>query len=197
MRILQILVAMNLLFALSFTSAHAAPFSYQYTDTVASSEIFGVGMGDSAVITVTLDNGSMTNQNQVWTSAHLVSVQFNFDFGAFITTFKSPFDGGIEFTTGSYVSDNTGALTEVSQWRDSTINNDFMTNSTPLTNYYWQLAFSSVFGFEDFDINLASERITDPTAWTEVQPVPVPKNHCRGTQETGWVIHENHCQNTY
>lgn len=106
--------------AASASTAHAIPFSFEYNDTISDSSIAGVNVGDSAKITVTLDNGGSSLMSQTWVPAtDLDSVTFYFGNGALPTTFFSPFGGGLGSSVGNFATDTAGVLTSVmSSWID-------------------------------------------------------------------------------
>jgi hypothetical protein len=127
---------------LSGQAALAAPYCFQYTDTISSSGTLptGLAIGDSATITVKLDNGGTSLNSQTWNSSHLQSVTFDFKNGTVKTTFSSPWGGnGLNGSSGSFVTDGAGALTAVmSDWHDNNgLGTDYTTNSsnTPFTWY--------------------------------------------------------------
>jgi len=122
------------LLAASVSTAHAIPFSFEYNDTVSASDIPGINAGDAAKITVTLDNGGSSLLSQTWiTATDLDSVTFDFGNGALVTTFFSPFGGGLNGSAGNFATDAAGMLTSVmTAWFDFGVGGDFTTNgSTP------------------------------------------------------------------
>lgn len=133
------------LLALAAPAAHASPFSFIYNDTVFDATgVSGITAGDAVKITLTLDNGGSSANSQTWTSSHLTSLKFDFDNGTLVTTFTSPFDGGLDSGTGDFVTDGSGALTSIfTLWLDSNITADFTTNDPNLTNGAWQLGGDS------------------------------------------------------
>ena len=144
-RLSSVLVISSLLVG---QTVFAAPFSYEYSDTLtAGTSIAGVNVGDSAKVTVTLDNGGATRNSQTWTSAHLQAVTWNFNSGAVVTTFSAPFGGGLDGTVGNFVSDASGNLTSVmNNWKDNgNVGTDFTTNSAGIPNTWYLNGGNSVY----------------------------------------------------
>lgn len=161
-------------------AAQAAPVSFQYTDSVSTSSIAGVNVGDVARITVTLDNGGSGLVAQTWTAAQLVSVSFDFGNGALSTTFHSPFAGGLDVSAGSFATDAAGALTSVmDDWSDTAVGTDHTSNGiTPLA---WYLNGNNGVYFDPFTpavhfIGLAQvDSMLNVAAWVPVAAgVPEP-----------------------
>ena len=181
---LRVLGFSLIVFFATSLATHAAQFVYQYTDTISATSVDGLSNGDNAVITLTLDNGGTSNQNQTWTSFDLAIVDFNFGDGAVQTTFFSPFDGGLASGLGSFTTDAAGnLLTVMTSWFDEFVTADYTTNISDSDNYLWYLnGINGVFFFDNLSadvsdgLNLSNvEDILDPNAWTEVtNPVPVP-----------------------
>lgn len=173
---------LSLLLLICITSTiNAAPFSFQFSETVMDSSLLGVSSGDNFVITVTVDNGGISNQNQEWTSADLVSVAFDINDGFILTSFNSPFDAGLIMDTGSITTDISGnLLTVMSNWFDLDVFTDFTTNTSD-TEFAWFIngnngVYVQGDGFVlpgTVDINNV-ERNIDPAYWSEVAPIPVP-----------------------
>ncbi|MDP6674475.1 MAG: hypothetical protein QGH93_06450 [Gammaproteobacteria bacterium] len=92
------------------SGAQAAPVQFEYNDTVSSSLIAGISAGQTANLTITLDNGGATNLSQSWGVADLQALTWNFNNGGLVTTFSSPFDGGLVNTAGSFTTNGAGAL---------------------------------------------------------------------------------------
>lgn len=194
------------LLALAAPAAHASPFSFIYNDTVSDpGSVPDILVGDAVKITITLDNGGSSANSQTWTSSHLTSLKFDFDNGSLVTTFTSPFDGGLDSGTGDFVTDGSGALTSIfTLWADSNITADFATNDPNLTNGAWQLGGFSTDGayFNDLgaivltgqgSIATASDWILDAPGGGPA-PLPAPATPWlvlaglaawRGTRERG------------
>ncbi len=122
-----------LIFSAFSAPAFAVPFSFEYNDTILSTSITGLGLsaGQAVKITMTLDNGNLTNLAQTWNATHLQSVTFDFNNGGLVTTFNAPFDGGLGFTTGNFMTDGTGALTSSpTDWGDAQATTDFTTTGS-------------------------------------------------------------------
>jgi len=121
-------------------AALAAPFSFEYCDTILSgsgSFPTGLAFGDSVKVTVVLDNTGASNASQTWTSAHLQSITYDFKNGTLVTTFTTPFGGGFTNAAGDFVTDATGTLTDVpDNLSDSSLGADFTTNGVSPTEWY-------------------------------------------------------------
>ena len=144
----QVFISVTFVFLLITAGqlALAEPFSYVHQTTVFNSNHPNVNIGDTLRIIVTLDNGGTTNASQTWTADdHLQSVTFEVSNGgvtSLVTMFSAPFDGGLAFSTGSFVTDADGVLTAVmTNWQDTNITQDFTTNSSqsPLTPLNWYI----------------------------------------------------------
>ncbi len=165
--------------SLASAPAQAIPFLFEFNDTVAFSNIAGVSVGNTAKITVVLDNGNATNISQTWTSADLLSVEFNFDNGGRVTTFSSPFDGGLLDGTGDFVTDAAGNLTSVmTQWADENIVADVVTSGAA-TQFAWFVNGANGVYFEGPSTanGVAFTNVAEnlnPAAWSQVQ-VAVPE----------------------
>ena len=95
-RTLSTIALAALAWGASATPALASPFSYQFASTISGfSSMPGLTAGQSAIITVVLDNGGTSTISQTWTAAQLQSVTWNFNNGGLLTTFSSPFGGGL------------------------------------------------------------------------------------------------------
>lgn len=158
--------------------ARATPFLFEYNDTVVFSSVAGVTAGDAAKITVTLDNGNATNISQTWTSADLLSVAFNFNNGALVTTFSSPFDGGLTGGAGDFMTNAAGVLTSVlTSWFDSDVTADFATTSSA-TEFDWFLNGANPVIFHDKSTEISLTAVIDilnPAAWSQVSSTDVPE----------------------
>lgn len=111
------------------TAAPAAPMRFTYEDVIDFSNVPGIVTGDAVRVIMTLDNGSSSQQSQVWTATDLLSVVFSFGGGALSTTFFSPFGGGLDNTFGFFATDPNGLLTSVpTRWSDFDALSDFATN---------------------------------------------------------------------
>lgn len=135
----RLLSALSLSTLLLGQAVVAAPFSYEYADTVSFSDVFSVNNGDPVKVIVILDNGGTTRNSQTWTSADLKAVVFNFNNGTAVKTFCAPFDGGLVSSGGNFMSDGTGALTSVmTNWADNSVDTDFTTDMV-MPEYGWYL----------------------------------------------------------
>ncbi len=136
----------SLMLVLAFSAfgapAFGVPFSFEYNDTIGRNEITGLSLGNAAKVTVTLDNGNLTNLSQTWRASHLLSVTWNFNNGSHVTTFNAPFDGGLDRSSGNFMTDAAGTLTSVmTYWADYSgrgITADFTTTG-PGDQFFWFL----------------------------------------------------------
>lgn len=170
----QIFLAFTALLIVS--GAQAAPIQFEYTDTVKISLIAGVSAGQSANLTLTLDNGGATHLSQTWTAADLQAVTWDFADGGLVTTFSSPFDGGLVGTAGSFTTDGAGVLSAVpTSWYDNSITNDSVTTGAG-SNFAWFINGGNHVYAEIADgISLTGvSGITDAANWSQVSTVPVP-----------------------
>jgi len=160
-------------------SAQAALFNAVWNGTVSSSDVAAITAGDSAAITLALDNGGSSLASQTWAMADLQFVTF--EFGTTQTTFIAPFGGGVDLGIGSFTTDADGVLTAVlSFWADFNVGSDYTTNLAPAIPSAWFLNGANiVFSTNAGAVGLANvESLTSPAAWT-VSPagdasVPVP-----------------------
>lgn len=158
------------------SGAHAVPIQFEYNDTVSISLIAGVTAGQSANLTLTLDNGGATTLLQTWAAADLQAVTWDFANGGLVTTFSSPFDGGLVETTGSFTTNGAGDLTAVPTfWYDNSITTDSVTTGAG-SNFAWFINGGNYVYAEGGDgIGLAGvSGITDAANWSQVSTVPVP-----------------------
>lgn len=110
------------------TPGHAAPFSFTWTTTLGVSGT-NYNDGEALVVTMVLDNGGTTATSQTWDINDLVSltVALNDAPNVITTVFAgpafSPPAPPPDDTTGSFVTDGTGALIAVpSDWGSRTGN---------------------------------------------------------------------------
>jgi hypothetical protein len=171
-----ILVSLALL-GLSVSSVNASLFEFQFEDTIGFTNITGLDVGNSAKITLGLDNGGTSNVSQTWTAGDLLSVTWDFNNGGLVTTFNSPWGGALDSTSGDFVTDVTGTLTNVmSNWHDSTVGSDFVTNGSAAP-FFWIL---DVTGNVYADITLHGVSLSNAGSmltasnWSPVSAVPVP-----------------------
>ena len=172
-----LILGVLLLSVLAFRpTAQAVPFSFEYIDTISNTDIAGLSAGQAAQITVTLDNGGLTNLSQTWTASNLQSVTWDFNSGGFVTTFSAPFDGGLVFTTGDFETDAGGTLTSVmSSWTDSTVTANFTTTGSG-TNFAWFLNGANAVYFESNSfVELTNvQSMLGPANWSPVSEIPEP-----------------------
>ena len=156
-------------------SSHAALYSFEYNDTVLTSNITGISVGNAAKITVNLDNGGASLLNQTWTSADLHSVVFDFNNGGLLTTFTAPFGGSLSDTAGNFVTDAGGNLSAVlSEWTDSNAGTDFSTNGDTPTEWFLNGGNGIYYNnFDGIDLTNVANMLT-ATSWQNASAVPVP-----------------------
>lgn len=162
--------------------AHAAIFTATCTGTVSSAIVDNVTAGDTAVITFQLDNGGTSLLSQTWNASNIVSVTFNFGNGAHVTTFNPNGGDGLDFTTGSFVTNASGQLTAVpSEWYDYTNVNVVSTNSTQTPTQWFVSGFNAVYYTNNFDYsvtltnvsgNIVAANWTIQPAQTQTTPEP-------------------------
>ena len=161
------------------TSASAVPFSYRFESTVSGLTTgFSVLPGDPASITVTLDNGGMSDLSQVWTAAHLQSVTIDVDNGAVFAIFFSPFDGGLDLDIGSFETDAAGTLTSVpSFWSDVDVTTNFGVSFPIGSGLGWTITDANPVLFDGDTLGLFVTNtigLTDPANWSRVTSTALP-----------------------
>lgn len=169
-------------FSILSTSAQAALFSFEYNDTVNSTNIDGLSFGDAVKITVSLDNGGVTNESQVWSVNNLQSVTFDFNNGGVVTTFSNPWGSdGLATDNGEFETDATGQpIFVMSDWSDTNVSSNFVTTASSADTFDWGLSINSPVYIQyisgaDYYVNLSSpEEITHASSWSAVSAVPVP-----------------------
>lgn len=161
------------------STANASLFQFEHSDTISVTGIPGTSIGDSALITIGLDNGSSSNFSQVWTGNDLQFITFNFDSGGLLATFTKPFGGALDLSLGSFETDGTGQLDSVfSHLYDASFGTDFITNGP--TPVWWQLNGDNyMYWTESNGLGLANiASVISPEGWTQVQEVPIPAAAC-------------------
>jgi len=166
--------------------AVASPFSFQYSDTILAGDnlaLLGLAVGQTVEITVVVDNGGSDALLETWTASDLESVTFDFNNGFLVTTFSSPFDGGLVSAAGDFVTNAGGTLTSVLvDWTDGPVS-DFTTNGSG-TAFFWFLnGGNSVYAESDgqslkiLDLTNVGNMLS-PANWSQVTstvaPVPEP-----------------------
>ena len=174
-RTLSTIALAALAWGASATPALASPFSYQFASTISSTNIPGLAAGQSAVITVVLDNGGASTLSQTWTGTDLQSVTFNFNNGGLLTTFSNPFDGGLTSASGNFATDGSGTLTSVmTHWGDIGMSTNYTT--TGAAPFVWVLSSNSQMYVDQagsVDLNGASD-ILLASSW-RLAPAAVPE----------------------
>lgn len=150
------------LMALAAAPAQAVPFSFEYNSTISGTDIPGLIVTDAVKITVTLDNGNATALSQTWTGSDAVSVTFDFANGLHVTTFSAPFDGGMAYTGGNFVTNAAGTLTDVmDSWFDFNAVADFTTTGAA-TDFGWYLnGFNGVYFENTFGTSVDLTNVSD------------------------------------
>ena len=171
-----------LLFLFAGFQANAALFQFQFEDTISSTTISGLSGGQSALVTVALDNGGTSLISQTWTAFDLQSLTFDFNDGGVVSTFSAPFDGGINFVAGNFETDAAGELTAVmNDWSDYSVSSDFVNSGSAAGLFYYQLyggavnVYWSDVGYVQFDKGAnGPESFLHPDQWSQVSVVPEP-----------------------
>ena len=172
-------LAGSLAFSLTALPTQASPIQYAFNTTVSSSSISGVSVGNAAKITVTLDNGGSGLISQTWnTATDLKSVIFDFNNGGLLTTFFTPWGGGLTLSAGNFATNASGVLTSVmTSWvGPESVGTDFTTNGqTPgswflngQNGVYYTPSYAT-----SIEINNVVSVLT-PSSWTLVQQNSVP-----------------------
>lgn len=182
------LAALALPAFLAAASAHAVPVSFVFSGTVRAAAFYSpVAAGDTATFTVTMDNGGTGLASQTWTLADLQSFTMDFGNGELVTTFFSPFGGGVINAGVDFATDASGTLTRtIFRLKDTAVGSDFTTNRPDLpAPTFWN------FGYNDTSVhqyygngNGRGPRIVaqteylgraeDPANWALVAAVPEP-----------------------
>jgi hypothetical protein len=166
-----------LLFLFAGFQANAAIIQFQYDDTISYSLITGLVAGQSATITVGLDNGVAGDVSQIWTAGDLTSVTFDFNNGGLVTTFKSPWGGSLSSSVGNFTTNGSGVLTGVmSSWYDISLGTDWTSSGVAVTPLWWYLnSGNSVYGSDKGDVGLSSvSGLSSAANWSKVAAVPEP-----------------------
>ena len=167
-----------LIFLFAGFQANAALIQFQYDDTISFSNIIGLAAGQSATITVGLDNGVAGDVSQIWTASDLTSVSFDFNNGGLVTTFESPWGGSLNSGVGNFTTNGSGTLTGVmSSWWDKDVGSDY-TSSQPISPVVWGLdGQNAVFWTRRraTEVSLTNVKgITSAANWNKVASVPEP-----------------------
>ena len=168
-----------ILFLFAGFQANAALIQFQYDDTISFSSIIGLAAGQSATITVGLDNGVAGDVSQIWTASDLTSVSYDFNNGGLVTTFDSPWGGHLLGGVGSFTTNGSGSLTGVmSNWSDFGVGSDYTSSGIPITPVGWSLTarnnvFSVVVGRGSVGLTNVSGLISAAN-WNKVAAVPEP-----------------------
>jgi hypothetical protein len=170
-----ILISLALL-GLSVSSVNAALVQFEYVDTMSFTNIAGLSAGQTAIITVALDNGVAGNISQVWTSSDLQSVTFDFNNGVLLTTFESPWGGSLAGGLGNFSTDATGNLDSVmTSWFDAEVGIDYTSNSSAIPSTWILNGFNSMYRDTSGLVQLTNvSSMLSPTSWSQVSAVPVP-----------------------
>jgi hypothetical protein len=158
-----------LLFLFAGFQANAALFLFQSGGTIVDTDGLGLSIGDSASVTVGLDNGGNSLLSQTWTVADIESFTFDFDGGS--TVFTSTYPGGGGLTVfGGFLTDGNGVIT-----RSPVVVGNLDRDScggycefTLFTNNFTVDVFSETFKFAEARMT-SSDR-----GWAPVSVVPEP-----------------------
>ena len=160
------------------TSASAVPFSYRFESQLFRPFGAFAAAGDTASITVTLDNGGTSDLSQVWTAAHLQSVTFDINNGAATASFFSPFDDGLFIADGIFETDAAGSLLDSpSDWSDEGVTADFTTSFPVVADLSWFINGRNDILVEDsspFLLVVNARGILDSANWTRVTVTALP-----------------------
>ena len=168
-----------ILFLFAGFQANAALIQFQYDDTISSSNIIGLAAGQSATITVGLDNGVAGDVSQIWTASDLTSVSFDFNNGGLVTTFDSPWGGSLSSGVGNFTTNGSGTLTGVmSSWWDYGVGSDYTSSGIPVTPVLWFLnGNNNVFTADGGRVSVSLTKVSGLTSaanWNKVASVPEP-----------------------
>jgi len=155
--------------------ANALVFNATYTGTVSNvSGVNGISVGDSAVITVALDNGGTSIDSQTWTPSDVQSITFNFNNGANETVFNPV----LTTTSGTFVTNGAGVLTSVTSMLNSNNVSVKSTNSTTVPSGFFLNGANQVFYTSDFNDSVSLTNVTNDIKaadWTiSAASSPVP-----------------------
>ncbi|TGD71522.1 hypothetical protein E4634_17880 [Mangrovimicrobium sediminis] len=156
--------------------ASAAPFSMTWTSTVSIEDTYSGYVGESATITVVVDNGGTSNVSQVWATTDIVSLTFSFGHATTpITTVFDPNGGGnFAFASGQYQTDGTGALTAVPSMAGDeaapTTNDPINSSLEWFVNGLNGIYYSFPMGNGFLEVNNVGTN-TDPGSWSNPAPV--------------------------
>jgi len=135
---LNIIRSVSALFlSLSVTSlAIANPFTVSISTTQDTSDLPQFFNGEAISISIVLDNGGTTAISQTWTSVDVVSITFSMN--NVPNTVTTVFPGAsLTTTTGSFVTDASGSLTEVpSEWNGHSPAIISTNDPNTVTNFY-------------------------------------------------------------
>jgi hypothetical protein len=166
-----------LLFLFAGFQANAAIIQFQYDDTISYSFITGLVAGQSATITVGLDNGVAGDVSQIWTAGDLTSVTFDFNNGGLVTTFNSPWGGSLDSSVGNFTTNGSGVLTGfMPSWYDVSLGTDWLSSSVVVIALGWFLSSStSAFGIVvDWEGLSSAVAMSGAGNWSKVAAVPEP-----------------------
>jgi hypothetical protein len=168
-----------LLFLFAGFQANAAIIQFQYDDTISYSFITGLVAGQSATITVGLDNGVAGDVSQIWTAGDLTSVTFDFNNGGLVTTFNSPWGGSLSSSVGNFTTNGSGVLTGVmASWSNYSSGTDWSSAGLAVTPESWWLnGWNEVFRADSMLGVVALTNVSDMKSaanWSKVAAVPEP-----------------------
>lgn len=165
------------------TQTQASPYSLVYSDTVSyvfDAEASNVEAGDTAVITIVVDNGGESLLEQNWGAEHLVSLAFNFGDGKLVTSFS--YTSGVADQDGVFSTDGWGDVRGIpNEWKD--LFSTSATSNSTASEFSWFInGFNSPYidGNGVIDLENAGDYVPgmDASLWTiSATPIPEPSTY--------------------
>lgn len=156
------------------SASYAAPYAIRYNGTIASSTFGEIIDGESFEVTLVVDNGNATVENQTWNPSHLICALWAINNARDVRFTHALTSESELWTAGSLVTDGAGVLSsmfsEVSA--GATPGNFSYSGFTPTQPVYWFLNeihpifVDSNFEFDDATIGVPM----DTTSWSAPAP---------------------------
>ncbi len=168
-----------LLFA-STGSASAAIVTMTWTDVVGGVVLgsFPVSIGDPLVVTVMLDNGNATLNDQIWVPEDFVGITIDADDGSVLITGGLPAGGlSSSLNLGVFQTDATGTVIAAPEFWAVDSGDPSVTNNLGGIQGSWALDGVNNMAFEDVPNERSFGALglsTVPTNWTAALLVPEP-----------------------